>query len=43
MTDIPAQPSILAAAQIKDISTNVSVELGEGATAGDVVGVVVKS
>ena len=37
-----AQLSILAAAQINGIPTNVSVELGEGATAGDVVRVVVK-
>ena len=43
MTEIAAQLSILAAAQINGIPTNVSVELGEGATAGDVVGVVVKS
>ena len=43
MTEIAAQLSILAAAQINGIPTNVSVELGEGATAGDVVRVVVKS
>ena len=43
MTEIAAQLSILAAAQINGIPTNVSVELGAGATAGDVVGVVVKS
>ena len=43
MTEIAAQLSILAAAQLNGIPTNVSVELGEGATAGDVVGVVVKS
>ena len=42
MNEIAAQLSILAAAQINGIPTNVSVELGE-ATAGDVVGVVVKS
>jgi len=42
MTEIAAQLSILAAAQINGIPTNVSVELGQGATAGDVVGVVVK-
>ena len=43
MTEIAAQLSILAAAQINGIPTNVSVELGEGATVGDVMGVVVKS
>ena len=43
MTEIAAQLSILAAAQINGIPTNVNAELGEGATAGDVVGVVVKS
>ena len=43
MTEIAAQLSILAAAQINGIPTNVSVELGQGATAGDVVRVVVKS
>lgn len=43
MTEIAAQLSILAAAQLNGIPTNVSVELGEGATAGDVVRVVVKS
>ena len=43
MTEIAAQLSILAAAQINGIPTNVSVELGVGATAGDVVRVVVKS
>lgn len=43
MTEIAAQLSILAAAQINGIPTNVNVELGEGATAGDVVRVVVKS
>ena len=42
MTEIAAQLSILAAAQINGIPTNVSVELGEGATAGDVVRVVVR-
>ena len=42
MTEIAAQLSILAAAQINGTPTNVSVELGEGATAGDVVRVVVK-
>jgi hypothetical protein len=41
MTEIAAQLSILAAAQINGIPTNVSVELGVGATAGDVVRVVV--
>ena len=43
MTEIAAQLSILAAAQINGIPTNVSVELGVGATAGDVVEVVVKN
>ena len=43
MTEIAAQLSILAAAQLNGIPTNVSVELGEGATAEDVVRVVVKS
>jgi hypothetical protein len=43
ITEIAARLSILAAAQINGIPTNVIVELGEGATAGDVVGVFVKS
>jgi hypothetical protein len=43
MTEIAAQLSILAAAQLNGIPTNVSVELGVGATAGDVVRVVVMS
>ena len=43
MTEIAAQLSILAAAQLNGIPTNVSVELGEGATPTDVVRVVVKS
>ena len=43
MTEIAAQLAILAAAQINGIPTNVSVELGEGATAEDVVSIVVKN
>ena len=43
MTEIAAQLSILAAAQINGIPTNVSVELGEGATAKAVVNIVGKS
>jgi hypothetical protein len=43
MTEIAAQLSILAAAQINGITTNVSVELGEGATAEAIVNIVVKS
>ena len=43
MTEIAAQLSILAAAQLNGIPTNVSVELGVGATPTDVVRVVVKS
>ena len=43
MTEIAAQLSILAAAQINGIPTNVSVELGEGATPEGVVEVVIKS
>jgi hypothetical protein len=43
MTEIAAQLSILSAAQINGIPTNVNVELREGATAGDVVEVVIKS
>ena len=43
MTEIAAQLSILAAAQINGIPTNVSVELGQGATAGEIVNIVVKS
>ena len=41
MTEMPAQLSILAAAQINGIPTKMSVELGEGATAEGVVEVVV--
>jgi hypothetical protein len=43
MTEIAAQLSILAAAQLNGIPTNVNVELGEGATAEGVVEVVIKS
>ena len=42
MTEISAQLSILAAAQINGLDTNVSVELGESATPEAVVDVVVK-
>jgi hypothetical protein len=42
MTEIAAQLLILSTAQINGIPTNVNVELGESATAGDVVRVVVK-
>ena len=42
MTEISAQLSILAAAQINGLDTNVSVELGENATPEAVVDVVVK-
>ena len=43
MTEIAAQLSILAAAQINGIPTNVSVELGVGATPEAIVNIVVKS
>jgi len=43
MTEIAAQLSILSAAQINGISTNVNVELGESATPEGVVEVVIKS
>ena len=42
MSEIAAQLALLAAAQINGIPTNVNVELGESATAEDVVRVVVK-
>jgi hypothetical protein len=42
MSDIAAQLALLCAAQINGIPTNVNVELGVSATAGDVVRVVVK-
>ncbi len=42
MSDIAAQLALLSAAQINGIPTNVNVELGASATAGDVVRVVVK-
>jgi hypothetical protein len=43
MTDIAAQLSILSAAKINGIPTNVNVELGESATPQGVVEVVIKS
>jgi len=43
MTEIAAQLSILAAAQINGIPTNVNAELGEGATAEQVVNVEVRN
>ena len=43
MTEIAAQLSILSAAQINGIPTNVNVELGESATPEGVVEVVIKS
>ena len=43
MTEISAQLSILAAAQINGLDTNVSDELGESATPEAVVNVVVKT
>jgi hypothetical protein len=42
MSDIAAQLALLAAAQINGIPTNVNAELGESATAQDVVRVVVR-
>jgi len=42
MSDIAAQLALLSASQINGIPTNVNMELGESATAGDVVRVVVK-
>ena len=42
MSEIAAQLALLAAAQINGIPTNVNVELGQSATAEDVVRVVVK-
>ena len=42
MTEIAAQLSILAAAQINGIPTNVSVELGEGASPEAVIDIVIK-
>ena len=42
MTEISAQLSILAAAQINGLDTNVNMELGESATPEAVVDVVVK-
>jgi len=42
MSDIAAQLALLSAAQINGIPTNVDVELGQSATAADVVRVVVK-
>jgi hypothetical protein len=43
MTEIAAQLSILSAAQINGIPTNVNAELGESATPEGVVEVVIKS
>ena len=43
MSDIAAQLAFLAAAQINGVATNVNIELGESATAEDVVNVVVRS
>ena len=43
MSEIAAQLALLAAAQINGIPTNVNVELGESATAEDVVRVVVSA
>jgi hypothetical protein len=43
MVEIAAQLSILSAAQINSIPTNVNVELGESATPEGVVEVVIKS
>ena len=43
MTEIAAQLSILSAAQINGIPTNVNVELGESATPEQVVEVVIKN
>ena len=42
MSDIAAQVALLSAAQINGIPTNVNVELGQSATAADVVRVVVR-
>ena len=42
MSEIAAQLALLAAAQFNGIPTNVNVELGQSATAEDVVRVVVK-
>ena len=42
MSDIAAQLAFLAAAQINGVATNVNIELGESATAEDVVRVVVR-
>jgi hypothetical protein len=43
MTEIAAQLSILSAAQINGLTTNVSAELGESATPEGVVEVVIKN
>ena len=42
MSDIAAQLAFLAAAQINGVATNVNIELGESATAEDIVRVVVR-
>jgi hypothetical protein len=43
MTEIAAQLSILSAAQINGIPTNVNAELGESATPEAVIDIVIKS
>jgi hypothetical protein len=43
MTEIAAQLSILSAAQINGIPTNVNVELGESATPEGVIEIVIKN
>jgi hypothetical protein len=43
MTDIAAQLSILAAAQINGIPTNVNVELGDSATPEAIIEIVIQS
>jgi hypothetical protein len=43
MTEIAAQLTILSAAQINGIPTNVNVELGDSATLEGMVEVVIKS
>jgi hypothetical protein len=43
MTEIAAQLSILSAAQINGLTTNVSVELGESATPEGIIELVVKN
>jgi len=43
MSQIAAQLALLSAAYINEILTNMNVDLGESATAADVMGLVVKS